>query len=70
MFMYCVAISAHVKVKQPNMVLELFAVMQQNGMEEKIFLPRLTSSSVDHIPARREKVMPLLPCFVLLSRHT
>ena len=38
MFMYCVAIRAHVKVKQPNMVLELFAVRQQNGMEPDMFM--------------------------------
>ena len=38
MFMYSVAISAHVKVKQPDMVLELFAVMQQNGMEPDMFM--------------------------------
>ena len=38
MFMYRVAISAHVKVKQPNMVLVIFAVMQQNGMEPDMFM--------------------------------
>ena len=38
MFMYSVAISAHAKAKQPDIVLELFAVRQQNVMVPDMFM--------------------------------